>query len=216
VTRVRLVFMYVLQAILIRRRNAVLRKHLRDDMKVIGDFGCGHFPNRYATVLVDRFSSADEQRGGLSLTKRAGQRDSYDVDLNVFPYPFAEDSFDFLICSHVLEYLDDPVRTCEEFSRIAKVGYIEVPRSDVDILIRNNDTIHKWLCSYGSASRTLTFFDRRRSIEARRPGTVNIFRRFFLQLRSLCVVWSGDIRAEYAGRPWGAGRRIASGAVCRT
>jgi hypothetical protein len=43
------------------------------------------------------------------------------------PFPFADDSIDFAICSHTLEDLRDPVFVCRELSRIAKAGYVEVP-----------------------------------------------------------------------------------------
>jgi hypothetical protein len=43
------------------------------------------------------------------------------------PYPFADKSIDFVICSHVLEDIRDPLWVCAEMVRIAKRGYIEVP-----------------------------------------------------------------------------------------
>jgi hypothetical protein len=43
------------------------------------------------------------------------------------PWPFAEDQFDFAICSHTLEDVRDPIRVCEELTRVAKAGYVEVP-----------------------------------------------------------------------------------------
>jgi hypothetical protein len=43
------------------------------------------------------------------------------------PWPFADDQFDFAICSHTLEDVRDPIRVCEELMRVAKAGYIEVP-----------------------------------------------------------------------------------------
>ncbi len=43
------------------------------------------------------------------------------------PYPFADKSIDFVICSHTLEDVRDPLRVCAEMIRIAKRGYIEVP-----------------------------------------------------------------------------------------
>lgn len=43
------------------------------------------------------------------------------------PYPFADKSIDFVICSHTLEDLRDPLWVCSEMARIAKRGYIEVP-----------------------------------------------------------------------------------------
>jgi hypothetical protein len=43
------------------------------------------------------------------------------------PYPFKDKELDFVICSHVLEDVRDPLWVCSEMIRIAKRGYIEVP-----------------------------------------------------------------------------------------
>jgi hypothetical protein len=43
------------------------------------------------------------------------------------PYPFADKEIDFVICSHTLEDVRDPVWVCSEMARIAKAGYIETP-----------------------------------------------------------------------------------------
>jgi hypothetical protein len=43
------------------------------------------------------------------------------------PYPFADKQLDFVVCSHTLEDVRDPVFVCDEMVRIAKAGYIEVP-----------------------------------------------------------------------------------------
>jgi hypothetical protein len=42
-------------------------------------------------------------------------------------WPFADDQFDFAVCSHTLEDVRDPIRVCEELRRVARAGYIEVP-----------------------------------------------------------------------------------------
>ena len=43
------------------------------------------------------------------------------------PWPFDDDSFDFVVCSHTLEDLRDPLRACEEIRRVGRAGYCEVP-----------------------------------------------------------------------------------------
>ena len=43
------------------------------------------------------------------------------------PYPFGDKEIDFVVCSHTLEDVRDPVGVCDEMVRIAKAGYIEVP-----------------------------------------------------------------------------------------
>ena len=41
-------------------------------------------------------------------------------DLNTFPYPFADSSFDEIYAMHVIEHLDSIVRAMEEIHRLAK------------------------------------------------------------------------------------------------
>lgn len=51
------------------------------------------------------------------------QRDICDRE----PFPFADKQLDFVICSHTLEDIRDPLWVCSEMSRIAKAGYVEFP-----------------------------------------------------------------------------------------
>lgn len=43
------------------------------------------------------------------------------------PWPFTDRQFDFVVCSHTLEDVRDPLWVCHELSRVAKAGYVEVP-----------------------------------------------------------------------------------------
>ena len=43
------------------------------------------------------------------------------------PLPFDHDQFDFVVCSHTLEDVRDPVHVCAEIARVGKAGYIETP-----------------------------------------------------------------------------------------
>ncbi len=43
------------------------------------------------------------------------------------PFPFKDKEIDFVICSHTLEDVRDPLWVCSEIIRIGKRGYIEVP-----------------------------------------------------------------------------------------
>ena len=43
------------------------------------------------------------------------------------PLPFDDDGIDFAVCAQTLEDLRDPVWVCNELSRVARAGYVEVP-----------------------------------------------------------------------------------------
>lgn len=191
-------FLYVMQKILTYKRNKIIRATITKDMKLIGDFGCGHFANKYANVLVDFGQSDDVQRGGFKVVSESNGLAFHDLNLNRFPYPFKEKEFDFIICSHVLEHLDDPVRVCAEFSRISKAGYLEVPHYSADLFIRNNDVIHNWLCAFSAPSKLLVFTDRKAFLKAHPPLPLNIFLRFYLQLTNIQVAWRDTIHAGYS------------------
>lgn len=51
------------------------------------------------------------------------QRDICDRE----PYPFEDGEIDFVVCSHTLEDVRDPLWVCAEMARIGNAGYIEVP-----------------------------------------------------------------------------------------
>lgn len=70
------------------------------------------------------------------------------------PFPFADKSVDFVICSHTLEDIRDPLWVCSEMIRIGKAGYIEVP-SRVWESCRGHEpgiaglSHHRWLIDVG-------------------------------------------------------------------
>ena len=76
------------------------------------------------------------------------------------PYPFADKSVDFVICSHTLEDVRDPLWVCAEMMRIAKAGYIEVPSREWETC-RGHDSArtaglshHRWLIDIDGAGVT--------------------------------------------------------------
>ncbi|MQL52258.1 methyltransferase domain-containing protein [Desulfofundulus thermobenzoicus] len=74
-------------------------------MKIL-DLGCG--PNKLP--------------GAIGVDIRPGPVVDVVHDLNVYPWPFADNEFDLVYASHVLEHLDDVVRAVEEIHRITKPG----------------------------------------------------------------------------------------------
>ncbi len=53
-------------------------------------------------------------------------------DINETPWPFSDKQFDYVICSHVLEDIRDPIGVAHEIQRVGKAGYIEVPSREYE------------------------------------------------------------------------------------
>jgi hypothetical protein len=86
------------------------------------------------------------------------QRDICDRD----PFPFADDQFDFVICSHTLEDIRDPIWVCAEINRVGKAGYIEVPsRLEEQTLGVHGPWVgwshHRWLVDVGPGRIEFSF-----------------------------------------------------------
>jgi len=78
------------------------------------------------------------------------------------PWPFADDQFDFAICSHTLEDVRDPVWVCAELNRVARAGYLEVPsRLQEQAWGVNGEWVgwshHRWLIDVGSDAVEFVF-----------------------------------------------------------
>ena len=121
------------------------------------------------------------------------------------PWPFADDFFDFAICTFTLEDVRDPVRVCAEMSRVAKAGYIEVP-SLLDELTWMNPEAgggpwlghahHRWLCTLEGDE--LMFLSKFHSLHSRRSVRVppRWARELTIEDRVLSHFWTGSLPAR--------------------
>jgi len=60
--------------------------------------------------------------GSIGIDRNARTRADVLCDLDHFPYPFRDNSFDGLQAIHVIEHLYDVIRTMEEFHRLVRAG----------------------------------------------------------------------------------------------
>ena len=70
-------------------------------------------------------------------------------DINKYPWPFKDNTFNIVYASHVLEHVDDLVKTMEELKRVCKDKariIIRVPHFSCGVSYR--DPTHKRLFSY--------------------------------------------------------------------
>lgn len=60
--------------------------------------------------------------GSIGIDRNPRTRADVLCDLDRFPYPFRDDSFDRLQAIHVIEHVSDVIRTMEEFHRLVRHG----------------------------------------------------------------------------------------------
>ena len=85
------------------------------------EVGSGGNPYFRANVLLDAYEDTRERHWQSLVSDRPT------ILGFVEKLPFKDNSFDFVIASHVLEHSLDPVAFINELQRVAKAGYIEVP-----------------------------------------------------------------------------------------
>lgn len=87
------------------------------------DAGCGE--GYFTAVLADTFPDADvlgldASEGAVNYAREHfGANASFNVG-DLFDLPFADASFDVVVCSEVLEHLDEPARAFAELKRVAR------------------------------------------------------------------------------------------------
>jgi SAM-dependent methyltransferase len=107
---------------------------------VVLDIGSGSGPNLRSNVLCDKFPWDGAERHGRPILL-----DRPFVSGDAERLPFADNAFDFVICSHVLEHLEHPERAIAELQRVAPRGYIETPSDAWERVA--GFPFHRWLVS---------------------------------------------------------------------
>lgn len=103
------------------------------------EVGSGHNPHPRANVIVDKYLDDNTHRsGGLKIL---GKQQFVHADGERLPFRARE--FDYVICSHVLEHVNDPHVFLQEQFRVARKGYIETPSLLGEYLHPKRS--HKWV-----------------------------------------------------------------------
>ncbi len=72
--------------------------------------------------ILDVGCGIRKQPGSIGLDRNPASRADVLADLDRFPYPFADGSFDRVTAIHVIEHLSDVMRAMEEFHRLVRAG----------------------------------------------------------------------------------------------
>ena len=158
------------------------------------EIGSGHNPKARSDVLCDKFIADDEQRGGTIVADRPI------VEADGQFLPFADRAFDYVICSHVLEHVEDPAQLIAELERVARRGYIETP-SEIGERIYGWQ-YHNWVVNLVDGCLMLRRNERNSQFGQlfhRMAATDKHWKRFHLTHHNLFLVqyeWENEINYE--------------------
>jgi SAM-dependent methyltransferase len=186
--------------------RARLLESLPDDAQVL-DVGGWAVPWPRADWVIDLAPYESRGEWGYDGEREAErfsadtwvQRDICDRE----PWPFADDQFDFVVCSHTLEDVRDPVWVCHELARVAKAGYIEVPSrlEEQSYGFQGPWTgwgHHHWLIDIDSDAARIDFVFKHHVIHA--PGPDHFPAGFHALLSEeeqvQCLWWTGSFEAR--------------------
>jgi SAM-dependent methyltransferase len=173
---------------------------------VVLEVGSGQAPNPRSNVLCDLYVGDDTERNQEPL-----QLDRPLVVGDLHHLPFKDGSFDYVICSHVLEHVEDPARCISELTRVAGRGYVEVPTALNERMLPF--PFHRWQIE-ADADGLLVFQGKEtpvpdaelaewfRRVVVRNPGWNDFFFDHLEDLGNVHAIrWSGDLEVRVVGEP---------------
>lgn len=93
-------------------------------------------------------SGENYKEGWVNLDYNRSYKADFHHNLNVFPYPFQNGTFDLILMEHVLEHLENPVKCLEELCRISKLkGIIIISMPHFSHFMAWADLTHKRVAS---------------------------------------------------------------------
>jgi uncharacterized protein YbaR (Trm112 family)/SAM-dependent methyltransferase len=115
---------------------AWMYSHIPSGVLVL-EVGSGDKPFVRSDVLLDRHLYDNTERGGCLLVDRPFVIGALEE------LPFKSKSFDFIICHHLLEHVQDPATCIDELMRVGRRGSIRVPSALAEKLV--SPVYHRWL-----------------------------------------------------------------------
>ena len=163
--------------------NKLLEQNL--NWKIL-DIGCGDRASEYATDVADIIDFSNFYKTKKFTLIKKNQ-----------PFPYKDKEFDFVICSHVIEHVEDINLFIQELQRISSQGYIELPSRLEDNLVFINKTAHLWWFDYNDDEQKLLYDKKYQILEP--VMSVNLcweFREKFKESFIIQLYWKNSIDIE--------------------
>jgi SAM-dependent methyltransferase len=169
------------------------------------DVGSGDKPHWRADVLLDRYVGPEHggQRSGRAAARVT--RPLFDADAS--DMPFADQVFDYVVCSHVLEHVVDPAAVVKEMTRVGRAGYIEVPDAASAKIL--DFPSHLWWCRRENSTlvftaKTARAFDPEIESYIERSGVERRLEKlldYAFEYRIVSLTWEGTVDIRVEGTP---------------
>ncbi len=151
------------------------------------DIGCGYSANKYANVICD------------TQDLKSFYKDKKFVQLSDKILPFKDNEFDFVVASHVLEHVQDPVLFLSEIQRVSSIGgYIEVPTKLEDNLVFENKKDHLWHIDFDDDENKIIISKKENYFEPiLTVSTVKKLQKYFRKSLVIELYWENEINFSF-------------------
>ena len=156
---------------------------LENNSWTVLDVGCGYTANKFANVICDT-----QDLSNFYTNKKF-------IQLTGKKLPFKDNEFDFVIASHVLEHVEDPVMFLNEIQRVSsRGGYIEVPTKLEDNLVFENKKDHRWHIDFDDDENQIIISKKENYFEpVLTVSTIKKFQRYFRKSLVIELYWEKEI-----------------------
>lgn len=126
------------------------------------EIGPGSTPHNRSDAFLE-LNYADSkikvsQRGGVKVDPKFGKKTVYFYD--GVDFPFEDNEFDYVICSHVVEHVPNPIHFMNEIFRVGGgCGYLEYPLITYEYMY--NFDVHLHFVKFDSANQSLRYIPKK-------------------------------------------------------